>query len=88
MVTRTFLNLGAIIRNLLQKSVLNETPDYVVVGLNWGWQPVIDLDDKNKVEEHIPAELRHHYRLVQAAYSFYPIETDQNQFQMALLKRK
>lgn len=72
----------------LRKSVLNGTPDYVVVGLNWGWQPAIDLDDKNKVEEHIPAELRHHYRLVQAAYSFYPIETDQNQFQMALLKRK
>ena len=48
--------------------MLNETPDYVVVGLNWGWQPVIDLDDKKKVEEHIPSELRHHYRLVQAAY--------------------
>ena len=72
----------------LEHVIKNSESTYVVVGLNWGGQQSINLKDDKIVESHIPQEVLRNYKLIARDYSYYPVETDKNQFQLALLKRR
>ena len=72
----------------LDRIINNSEATYVVIGLNWGRQKSINLENNHEVESKIPEQVQKKYKVISASYSYYPVETDMNQFQLALLKKR
>lgn len=68
-------------QNYFDKSISNSEATYVVIGLNWGWQPAVSLHDKKEVQSKIPDNVLKKYNLISTGYSYYLVENDKNQFQ-------
>lgn len=75
-------------KTYLDRIINNSEATYIVIGLNWGGQKSIDLRNNHEVESKIPEQVQKKYKVISASYSYYPVETDMNQFQLALLKKR
>lgn len=75
-------------KTYLDRIINNSEATYVVIGLNWGRQKSINLENNHEVESKIPEQVQKKYKVISASYSYYPVETDMNQFQLALLKKR